>query len=217
MQEPYPPDRFAGAISGCSQVPPRVRAGKQRRERIAYVVDGGRAALGHWLKFRGDDPGPLLVPVSKSGIITLRRMSTQALLLRLRRRCEQARVRQCSPHDLRRSLGILGVGLRSPIAPGTVEQWLGISLNEVERMSRSQDQWINFRYPLIDKHLTGRACRQWFQERYPGRPLVESACVGCARGEDWRVDPERYPDCYLRMEAGSISRFVKSAAANPER
>ena len=101
------------------------------------------------------------------------------------------------------------MGLRSPITPGTVEQWLGISLDEVERMSRSQDQWINFRYPLIDKHLTRRACRQWFQERYPCRPLVKSACGGCARGEDWRVDPERYPDCYLRMEAGSISRFVK--------
>ena len=104
MQEPYPPARFAGAISGHSQVLP-VRAGKQHRERTAYVVTGGRAALDYWLKFRGDDPGPLLVPVSKSGTITLRRMSTQALLLRLRRRCEQAGVRRCAPHDLRRSLG----------------------------------------------------------------------------------------------------------------
>ena len=99
---PYPPDRFAGAISGRSQVLP-VRAGKQHRERTAYVVDGGRDALDYWLKFRGHDPGPLLVPVSKSGTVTLRRMSTQALLLRLRRRCEQAGVRRCSPHDLRRS------------------------------------------------------------------------------------------------------------------
>ena len=32
-----------------------------------------------------------------------------------------------------------------------------------------------------------------------------------ARGEDWRVDPRRYPGCYLRMESGSISRFVKFA------
>ena len=43
------------------------------------------------------------MPVSKSGTITLRRMSTQALMLRLRHRCEQAGVRRCSPHDLRRS------------------------------------------------------------------------------------------------------------------
>ncbi len=77
--------------------------GKRDRERTAYVVNGGRAALDFWLEFRGDDPGSLLVPVSKSGTITLRRMSTQALMLRLRRRCGQAGVRRCSPHDLRRS------------------------------------------------------------------------------------------------------------------
>ena len=51
--------------------------GKRDRERTAYVVKGGRAAVDYWLRFRGDDPGPLLVPVSKSGTITLRRMTTQ--------------------------------------------------------------------------------------------------------------------------------------------
>ena len=60
-------------------------------------MKGGGAALDYWLKFRGDDPGPLLVPVSKSGTITLRRITTQALMLRLRRRCEQAGVRQMLP------------------------------------------------------------------------------------------------------------------------
>ena len=112
MQEPYPPDRFAGAISGRSQVLP-VGAGKQHRERTACVVVGGRDALDYWLKFRGDDPGPLLVPASKSGTITLCRMTTQALLLRPRRRCEQAGVPRCSPHDLRRSFvsGLLDRGV----------------------------------------------------------------------------------------------------------
>ena len=94
--------------------------------------------------------------------------------------------------------GILGVGLRSPIPAGTVEQWLGISLDESNRMSRSQDQWITFRYPLIDKHLTRRACAQWFEERYPGRPLVKSACVGCPyhSAREWvevrKNDPEMW-------------------------
>ena len=41
--------------------------GKRDRERTAYVVKGGRADLDYWLKFRSDDPGPLVVPVSKSG------------------------------------------------------------------------------------------------------------------------------------------------------
>ena len=98
-----------------------MRAGKQHRERTAYVVDGGRDALDYWLKFRGDDPGPLLVPVSKSGTITLRRMTTQAL--RLRRRYQQAGVQRCSPHDLRRSFvsGLLDRG----VDLGTVQDLAG--------------------------------------------------------------------------------------------
>ena len=44
--------------------------GKRDRERTAYVARGDRAALDYWLKFRGADPGPLLVPVSKSGTVT---------------------------------------------------------------------------------------------------------------------------------------------------
>ena len=97
--------------------------GKRDRERTAYVVKGARAALGYWLKFRGDDPGPLLVPVSKSGTITLRRMTTQALLLQLRHRCQQAGVQRCSPHDLRRSFvsGLLDRG----VDLGTVQDLAG--------------------------------------------------------------------------------------------
>ena len=78
--------------------------GKGNRERIVYAPTGGQAALDAWLAIRGEDAGPLLAPVSKAGTVQAGKgMSAQALMLRLKRRAKQARIAECSPHDLRRA------------------------------------------------------------------------------------------------------------------
>ncbi|MBU0607973.1 MAG: tyrosine-type recombinase/integrase, partial [Armatimonadetes bacterium] len=81
-----------------------VRHGKGRQERLAYLPAGGRAAVDGWLRVRGDDPGPLLVPVRKGGQVLLRRLSPQAVLGACQKRQRQAPgVGPFSPHDLRRT------------------------------------------------------------------------------------------------------------------
>ncbi len=81
-----------------------VRMGKGRKERLAYLPAGGRAAVEAWLQVRGDDPGPLLCPVRKGGTVEVRGMSAQALMLALRSRRRKAPgVASFSPHDLRRT------------------------------------------------------------------------------------------------------------------
>lgn len=81
----------------------RVR-GKGDKERIVYLEDGGtRRALHAWLRARGEEPGPLLCPVSKQGTIVLRRLSAQAVYKALRKRAREAGIPQLSPHDLRRT------------------------------------------------------------------------------------------------------------------
>ena len=77
--------------------------GKGNRERTVYAVNGGRDALEAWLGHRGREPGPLVCRVSQLGKVTLRRVTAQALFMRLRRRAEQAGIARVSPHDLRRS------------------------------------------------------------------------------------------------------------------
>ena len=52
-----------------------VRSGKGRKARYAYLPAGGRAAMDAWIEVRGDEPGPLLCPVRKDGLVTVRRMS----------------------------------------------------------------------------------------------------------------------------------------------
>jgi integrase len=59
--------------------------------------------LEKWLFLRGDVPGPLLLPVLKSGWAVFRRMTDQAILSVLLKRAKQGGVKHLSPHDLRRT------------------------------------------------------------------------------------------------------------------
>jgi site-specific recombinase XerD len=81
-----------------------IRKGKGNKSRVVYVQDGARQWLAKWLKMRGDTSGALFVPILKSGAIeTQRRLTTQAVWYILQQRAKQAKVKDVSPHDLRRS------------------------------------------------------------------------------------------------------------------
>ena len=87
--------------------------GKGNKERTAYLCNGGKAALDSWLAVRGQAEGSLLCPVSQSGQVSAGAgITAQALMVRLQRRCRQAGIENCSPHDLRRSFvsGLLDSG-----------------------------------------------------------------------------------------------------------
>ena len=80
-----------------------------------------------------------------------------------------------------------------------VEQWIGISTDEAQRMKPSGRQYINNRWPLIEAGMSRRDCLAWMQARgYPQPP--KSACIGCpftdnARWRDMRDnDPESWAD-----------------------
>ena len=77
--------------------------GKRRKERTAYLENGSGRALIDWLAVRGDEPGPLFLPVNKGGNIQPRRMTTQAIYNMLDKRGKEAGVSDFSPHDMRRT------------------------------------------------------------------------------------------------------------------
>jgi len=81
-----------------------VRHGKGHKERVVYLHNGGRTAMGDWLAIRGQEPGPLFLRVRKGGVRVYTRLTDQAVLDILQRRCAQAGVTACSPHDLRRTM-----------------------------------------------------------------------------------------------------------------
>lgn len=75
---------------------------------------------------------------------------------------------------------LLGVGYRKRVPKGTeVELWLGISTDEIQRMKDSSFKYIIHKFPLIDNHLSRNDCIQIWTDRYPNKPLIKSACIGC--------------------------------------
>jgi integrase/recombinase XerD len=80
-----------------------VRHGKGNRDRTGFATNGAADALADWLAVRGDEAGPLFLPVNKGGVVGGHRLTGQAVLYILRRRALQGGVTRLTPHDLRRT------------------------------------------------------------------------------------------------------------------
>lgn len=101
--------------------------------------------------------------------------------------------RQCSKEYKTRVVGqkvreLLGLakGERGPKGK-VVEQWLGISRDEMQRMKDAEQPFATNIFPLVDLGMTRRDCKQWLRDRqYPMPP--KSSCIFCPyRGDDqWR-------------------------------
>jgi hypothetical protein len=102
---------------------------------------------------------------------------------------------------------LLGVKPRSPW-PTTVrvEQWIGISRDEVTRMKASRRACIVNRHPLIDLGMTRRGCYDWLEAHGYTIP-PKSACTFCPFHDDqaWRqlkdTDPAGWADAVAVDEA----------------
>src|SRR5262245_8239404 len=82
--------------------------GKGNKERAVFIGNGARDALHAWLRVRGREPGPLLLPVDRHGRVLPRRLTEPTVYDQLRHLAGRARVAAFSPHDCRRSLaGVL--------------------------------------------------------------------------------------------------------------
>lgn len=67
---------------------------------------------------------------------------------------------------------------RGEPTPELVEQWVGISTDEITRMKHARLPFIYNRHVLIEARMSRRACLTWLAERqYPEPP--KSACTFC--------------------------------------
>lgn len=120
---------------------------------------------------------------------------------------------------------LLGVGPRGYVAPNTVESWIGISTDEIERIKPSGCLFIHNRHLLIEARMSRQACYTWLEERQYRRP-PKSRCKYCPyQGNDgWRdlrESPEEWAetvelDGWLR-EPAQIARFHGEVFLHPSR
>ncbi len=104
----------------------------------------------------------------------------------LMRQCTKAYKIEPILKEIRRQLGL---PFRARVPSGVVvEQWIGISTDEVTRAKRNQQQWLRNRWPLIELEWSRLDCQRWFAQCYPGRALAKSACIACPYhdGATWR-------------------------------
>lgn len=78
-----------------------------------------------------------------------------------------------------------------------VIQWIGISLDEMQRMKPSRDPWAKCEWPLVAARMTRRHCLAWMQKNdYPEPP--RSSCVFCPfhRNSEWRRLQVEEPEAF---------------------
>ena len=61
---------------------------------------------------------------------------------------------------------------------GRAEQWIGISLDEVQRMKMNRTPWIKNRWPLVDLRMNRNDCIRWLGKNWD-QPVPKSACLYC--------------------------------------
>lgn len=81
----------------------KVRAGKGNKARMVYAAGGAKLLLERWIELRGEEEGPLFLPLTKSGSRAQRRLNSQAVMDVLLRRAREAGLASVSPHDFRRT------------------------------------------------------------------------------------------------------------------
>lgn len=98
-----------------------------------------------------------------------------------------------------------------------VVQWIGISLDEVQRMKPSRDPWIRCEWPLIARRMSRHDCHRWLaSHNFPEPP--RSACVFCPFHSDaeWRrlrdEEPKAFADAVqfdydLRKTKAAVDNF----------
>lgn len=102
-----------------------------------------------------------------------------------------------------------------PKAP-VVEQWIGISLDEVFRMKPSRVRWIQHRWPLIERRMSRSDCIRWSELRQLPKP-PKSACTFCPyrSSTEWRAMRARDPEAFA--DACEIDRIIRPGLPGPKR
>tara|TARA_Y100001951_G_scaffold101794_1_gene107270 strand:+ start:41 stop:868 length:828 start_codon:yes stop_codon:yes gene_type:complete len=76
-----------------------------------------------------------------------------------------------------------------------VEQWIGISTDEIQRMKMSRDAYIENRFPLIEMNMTRLHCLEWMRDAGYNELPAKSACTFCPYHSNaaWRDMKENDP------------------------
>jgi len=89
------------------------------------------------------------------------------------------------------------------------EVWLGITLDEMQRLKESRLPRIKYRYPLYEKEMTRGNCAQWLKDHdIPVPP--KSACSFCPYQNDYRW--KRTLESERRGEVIAVDKAIRDSS-----
>ena len=91
------------------------------------------------------------------------------------------------------------------------EMWLGISLDEIQRMKESQLYNIDYKYPLIEQRITrGHGVR--FLEKHGFHNVKKSSCTFCPfhNNSNWKEIKRDYPDEWEKVI--KVDRVIRDSS-----
>ena len=86
--------------------------------------------------------------------------------------------------------------------------WIGISLDEIQRMRDSHLKWVEHRWPLVDLRMKRHDCLRWMEKNgYPKPP--RSACTYCPfhSDDEWRRMKNDDPQSWT--EAVKMDKIIR--------
>lgn len=124
-----------------------IQAGKGDKQRTAYLNTESRLIIRQWLTERGSQPGSLFNPITKTGTILNKTLTSQTIYDIIKQRSEQAKIDPVRPHDLRRTF---------------VTQLLdaGVDINTTRQLVGHTDIQTTARYDCRDLKNQQRAVRR---------------------------------------------------------
>jgi 3'-phosphoadenosine 5'-phosphosulfate sulfotransferase (PAPS reductase)/FAD synthetase len=89
-----------------------------------------------------------------------------------------------------------------------VSQWIGISVDECDRMKPNRVKWIHNRWPLIERNMTRQDCLDWMKAHgYPMPP--RSACTFCPYHNDYEWHKMKTEDAAAWQDAISTEAALQ--------
>lgn len=126
---------------------------------------------------------------------------------RLRRQCTREFKIEPIERFIRRNILGLKHGERAPKV-ATVTQWIGISLDEIQRMKNPQNKFTEHRWPLIELRMTRTDCLRWMADK--GYPMPsKSSCTFCPYHDNAMWRELKTTDAQAWGQAVEIDRLIR--------
>lgn len=97
-----------------------------------------------------------------------------------------------------------------------VQQWIGISLDEVQRAKPSRNAWYSHRWPLLEKQMTRSDCIKWLERRAIPIP-PKSACTFCPYHDNRMWREMKLHDSESFADAVKVDEAIRPGMAGPRR